>query len=341
MARSKNDLLNGSPGPYRQFPNRLKMKLRMFAVFPFTLGLALLLGIVLIAPGAGMNEASQAIPNGVTDGLTVSLATLKNYMSLGYPFGITFTPTFTEYLPAIIKSYVYPASCSTAPTLLNPSNGSNLDTLIPQFQWDSGNNPNVTEFYMDIWVDPGLTDWVYGLRCSTPTCQTGVYQWRVNKNFDPATTLFWQAYLMCGNDRGPYSEAWSFTTGSGGTILPGPGLSSPADGGILAGTLVIMQWSSVSGAMEYQVRYSGGGWDRGTIVPGTQVMISSLEPNTTYEWWVQARNDYAWGSESPHWHFTTGASGSSILLNPLSFPMLHLHNFAVVENDGDTVIFEK
>jgi hypothetical protein len=307
------------------------MKLRMLAVFPFTMGLALLLGIVLIAPGAGMNGASQAIPNGVADDPAASLDTLKNNPSLGYPFGITFTPTstYTVYLPAIIKSNVYPPSCSTAPTLLNPSNGSNLDTLIPEFQWDSGYNPNVTEFYMEIWLDPGLTDWVYGLRCSATTCQTGVHQWRVNKNFDPSTTYYWQAYLMCGSDRGPFSEVWSFTSGSaGGTILPGPDLLLPLDGSTLAGTTVVMQWQSVSGAVEYQVQYSGGGWDRGTIVPGLEATEESLEPNTQFEWWVQARNDYAWGSESAHWHFTTGASGSSIILNPSSFLMLHLGNSA-------------
>jgi hypothetical protein len=49
------------------------------------------------------------------------------------------------------------------------------------------------------------------------------------------------------------------------------------------------------------------------MVPGTETQtdVTSLRPNTTYEWWVRARNDYAWGAEPAHWHFTTGPSGSS------------------------------
>ena len=35
-------------------------------------------------------------------------------------------------------------------------------------------------------------------------------------------------------------------------------------------------------------------------------VLRGLQANTDYEWWVAARNDYAWGDESTHWTFTTG-----------------------------------
>ena len=33
-----------------------------------------------------------------------------------------------------------------------------------------------------------------------------------------------------------------------------------------------------------------------------------LTPNTTYEWWVSARNEYAIGADSPKWRFRTPAT---------------------------------
>lgn len=225
------------------------------------------------------------------------------------------------YLPSVLKNAPLPPvtptptatpvpGCSTVPTLIGPANESNLDTLIPLFQWDSGNNPNATEFELKVYADSACTFPVYGL--SSRFDARGERQWRINLNLDPATIYYWRAHLMCGSTKGPYSETWSFTTGSGGVILPGPSLLSPANGSALVGTTANLRWASVSGADEYWVWYSGGGWDRGRLVQDTEMELSStLDSDTTYEWWVQARNDYALGTESAHWQFTTGMSHST------------------------------
>jgi hypothetical protein len=261
---------------------------------------------------------------------------------------VTLTPW--AYLPFVSKNFSFTpftptptntpvVGCSTAPTLIGPANGSTLNTLIPLFQWDSGNNPNATEFYLEVWLDPELTDWATGLRCTG--CRTqGINQWRSMSNLDLATTHYWRTYLMCGSTQGPYSEVWSFTTGSGGTILPGPNLLSPANGSTLAGTVVTLQWSPVSGAAEYLVHFVAGSAHNVRAVGGTETTITWLSPNTTYEWWVQARNDYAWGTDSTHWQFTTGASGSSIQLNP-SYSLPPLRDHIVVESNGTTIVFEE
>ena len=135
---------------------------------------------------------------------------------------------------------------------------------------------------------------------------------------------------MCGETQGPDSEMWSFTAGSGGTMLPGPSLLSPASGSTLAGTTVTPQWSSVSGAAEYVV-YDKADRTSWRTVNGTQITINWLDPHTTYEWWVKARNDYAWGAESIHWTFTTGASSFSA---PWTLPMPQFQR-RVVGGNGD------
>jgi hypothetical protein len=253
----------------------------------------------------------------------------------------TLTPTAFIYLPYVVRQDPLPTStpvpgCTTAPALISPSNGSSPNTLIPLFQWDSGSNSNATELNLEIWLDPELTQWAYGLTCTGCGTQ-GIYEWRPYRNLDPATTHYWRAYLMCDSAQGPYSEVWSFTTGSGGTTMPGPNLLSPANGSTLAGTTATLQWSVVSDAVEYLVNYTDADypkWKR--VVSGTATTIYALRPNAAYKWWVQARNDYAWGDESAHWEFTTGASGSSLILTPS--PVFRDH--IVVGSDSMTTVFE-
>jgi hypothetical protein len=275
----------------------------------------------------------------------------------------TLTPAAFAYLPYVARQYppqtatpgVTPtntptptstpvAGCSTTPALIAPADGSTLNTLIPLLQWDSGNNPNATEFYLDVWLDPGLTEYVTGLRC-TGCGIRGEYQWRIHRylvgNLDPATTHYWRAYLMCGDTRGPYSDVWSFTTGSGGTILPGPNLISPADGTTLPGTTVSLQWSSVNAAVEYWVSAETQDRDYVRDVPGTVTTLRELQPNASFEWWVQARNDYAWGADSTHWHFTTGANGSSISPNSSSSLLPDRRDHVAKESNGTTTFFEE
>jgi hypothetical protein len=240
----------------------------------------------------------------VSAGAAASPTALQNRVSLGHASAITFTPALTTYLPVVFRGHLY---CATLPTLISPADGDNVDTLIPLFTWDSGNDPDATDLYLEIWRDAQLTHWVTGLKSGART--RGIHQWRINLNLDSATTHRWRAFLMCGSTQGPYSELWSFTTGSGGTVLPAPNLLSPANGSLLpgpgpGGTEVTLKWSSVSGAVEYQVTYLKGWFLRTTVVTGTEAMLR-LGLDTAYEWWVQARNDYAWSAESAHWRFTT------------------------------------
>jgi hypothetical protein len=280
------------------------MKLRILAVCALAAGLVLSLALAVLAQRAEVKGVNQAIPDIVSAGPAVSVTALREPTSPDYVPQIAFTPAFTIYLSAVPRNHTYRA---TTPTLISPADGSNLDTLIPLFTWDSGNDPDATELYLEIWRDSELTDWVTGLQSLHRT--QGTHQWRINLNLDPATTYYWRAYLMCGGTQGPSSDLWSFTTGSGGTVLPGPTLLSPPNGSILpspgpATREVTLKWSSVNGAVQYRVNLTSGEGYYTSVVTGTETTLR-LNWNTHYEWWVQARNDYAWGTESAHWRFTT------------------------------------
>lgn len=209
------------------------------------------------------------------------------------------SPTFSIYLPAIFK----PLTCNSKPTLISPTNGSSLTTLIPLFTLDPTGNPDATLVGIQISQDPAFST-------NLLTIYAGIYnplELRWHSNFDPATNYYWRAWHLCGNVNGPYTNVWTFTTGSGGTILPAPSLISPNDGVTLPTLPQTFQWSNISGGIEYSIHFSEVGSFTSLIIftPNTQIDFGFFDPDTEYEWWVSARNDYAWGADSSHWVFTT------------------------------------
>lgn len=253
--------------------------------------------IVFLAMSANVGNAS-----------TLSSAYALDKELYGRITGATPTPA-TVYLPLVLKNY---GGCSVIPELRSPANGSRLNTIAPLFRWYVEDNPYVTSFYMEVAEDPDFEFPVVGLYASGDV--VGEQEFRVTQNLDPATTYYWRARVACGELDGPYSAVWSFTTGSGGTILNAPTLISPTNGSQLTTTVATLRWQAVPGAVEYLVRWRRVGslgysfmW-----VSGTQATLRQLSPNTTYEWWVAARNEYAIGNSSATWRFTTGTSSSSI-----------------------------
>lgn len=298
------------------------MKARLFVALVLTVGMALLLAWAVAAQETTIEVNGPSALYAVSTNHVIPHPDRQNMVSLDYTLDITFTPAFTIYLPATFKNY---GGCTTIPTLISPTNGGNLDTIAPLFRWDNGNNPNATMLRLEVAKNPGFTQTVWSLWSGGTS---GVREFRFSENLDPATVYYWRAWLMCGDTQGPYSEVWSFTTGSGGTILPAPALVAPANGSAVPTTTVTLQWSSVSGAIEYLVHWrevgqGGYTWRR---VNDTQTTISWLSVNTTYEWWISARNDYAIGTDSEKWQFTTPAGS-------LSSPSV---NYDFVLEDGST-----
>jgi hypothetical protein len=88
-----------------------EMKLRVFAIFVLTVGLALLFALVAAAQEAKVENANRDI---VFADSSISLRFPQDTTSLDYTSEITFTPAFTTYLPAVFKGY---GACSTTPTI--------------------------------------------------------------------------------------------------------------------------------------------------------------------------------------------------------------------------------
>jgi hypothetical protein len=236
---------------------------------------------------------------------------------------------FATYLPAVLRGY---PGCATIPTLIAPVNGSTLSTITPLYQWDDGSSPFATSVRLELARNAAFTDMGPSLR----TQVHGSSEHRFSTNLSPATTYYWRVYLICGTMKSPYSPVWSFTTGSGGTVLPAPVLVAPADGSALPGTTATVEWLPVPGVVEYLLhrREVGEGGYNYEWLSATQRTWSWLDSNTNYEWWVSARNDYAIGTDSEMWQFITGSGSSSVAGQGL-------HGGSVVEDGSATHVLEE
>lgn len=222
-------------------------------------------------------------------------------------------------------------SCASAPQLQNPPNGQTLNTLIPLLQWNNGDDPAATSSYMQLARDPffaDIVDWV------SSEARPGADSWRETRNLNTVMTYYWRVYLLCGATvNSPASEVRSFTTGSGGSIPTAPKLIAPKNDAILPNTIADLQWESVSGAVEYQMRWRrNGGYPYHVLGIQRTSGQWTLQPSSFYEWSVTARNDYAWGPESTRWSFTTGANTS---LAPNSVSDVSIEAGTVVDSRGN------
>jgi hypothetical protein len=193
------------------------------------------------------------------------------------------------------------------PKLVYPTNGEQLDTLIPTLEFDVGPSPGYpwARWYMA--TDPSQ----YGLFHNVPVTENTV---KLGENLVPGTKYYWKV-CFAETSSGPdmdCSPDWFFTSGSGG-VLPGtPVLISPSDGATgVPLSSIVLSWSSAQDATQYKATiYEQGSLSRYSITtPFTTADFSGLaNPNTVMEWFVKAKNDYGWSPTSPTWTFTTSGS---------------------------------
>lgn len=214
---------------------------------------------------------------------------------------LTPTPYYPNYLPIVMKNR---KACLTVPVLLAPPKGSELDNLIPLFEWDSGIDENASQYFMQVSLNPEFTSVVNQVYYGKGQ---GYGSFRLFSNLQPSTTYWWRGKVICDNQPSPYSEAWSFTTGHDGVLPPAPTLVSPSNESTITSTNVVLQWTAVSGAGEYEVFLQrGNGGNQVYRLNDTQKSVS-VSPGYTYTWWVIARNDYAYGDSSEKWKFNTAS----------------------------------
>ena len=174
------------------------------------------------------------------------------------------------------------ASALTAPTLTSPANGTSLPagTTSESLQWSSVNG--AVDYNVAVYTGScGGTSFSGVTQSGTSYTVSGlsngqVYYWRVQS-------------VGSGGATSAYSGCFDFSL-----AIPAPTLTSPANGTSLpAGTTTeSLQWSSVSGAVDYNVAvYTGscGGTSfSGVTQSGTSYTVSGLSSGTTYYWQVQS-----------------------------------------------------
>lgn len=293
------------------------MRLRLLSASLLVAGLATVVAWTVMAQGAEigtLGDLRRHAPLGMEGARRAKDTPTLNDWAMVAP-----SQDFTIHLPLVQRTT---SPCSVAPTLISPTNLSVLDTLVPALVYFRGTHP-VSYTQVLIADNPGLDGAIrYGCYGGTQ----GPRELRLFDNLEPATMYYWRAQDVCGSTRSPHSPSFSFRTGSGGTILDPPALVSPADGAAGIGQEVTATWTSVPGAVGYQVRRNGVLYHPSA----TSIVLSSLQPNTTYDWHVRSYNDYAYSSASDQWQFTTGAFVSLgrgfVSLQPEAFVCVHLPN---------------
>lgn len=121
-------------------------------------------------------------------------------------------------------------------------------------------------------------------------------------NLMASTAYQWQVKANCSN----WSAAANFSTaGSGGTCVTPAGLGTSG----LTTTSVTLSWMAATGATGYTVQYravSSSTWISTTISTALTRTLTSLTPNTAYQWQVKA-NCSGWSAIS---NFNTLSTGS-------------------------------
>ncbi len=234
------------------------------------------------------------------------MKTMRIFILLLICFSLLYSPSETAvgqetntlnalYLPLVMKPCV-------KPILLSPENASHVDTLIPSFTFEIPPITTQILIILEISEEYGFANSAYSMG---GYMSGGTTTWQIFSNLEPATNYYWRVKADCGNSSVCYSDIRNFTTGSAGEILPPPVLLLPEDQTTTSSTQVVFDWEDVPGADKYTIHYQieGSYW---TLVPVTDSTITrNLEASTTYNWYVQAVNDYAYGANSGFWTFTT------------------------------------
>ncbi|MGE5248761.1 MAG: fibronectin type III domain-containing protein [Bacteroidota bacterium] len=131
---------------------------------------------------------------------------------------------------------------------------------------------------------------------------------------EPDTTYYWQVRALNseGSTEADAGASWSFSTGSRPTF----GKVAPADGAASQPLELTLSWEAATPDSVYEScmdTIDNGACDSAWTPPGssTTLALTNLLPATTYYWQVRATNsfatEYADGTSTRYWHFTTRA----------------------------------
>jgi hypothetical protein len=211
-----------------------------------------------------------------------------------------------------------------APALLEPVNGSQIGTLIPDYWWEQVSN-QVFEYSIEVSPVPDFStlDNSATFLVSNPSAGSPYRAWS-RTNLHPDTTYYWRVASVCEDtgEEGPFSPAFSFRSAPpGGVILPAPDLQAPDDGAAVGSTRVTFSLGSVNGAAKYQYRFfhsSTSDWDSWFrwMSSARTLTTAIFDPQETIYWRGAAVNDYAVGTPSVQRSFVTPPIITSTQISP-------------------------
>lgn len=124
-------------------------------------------------------------------------------------------------------------------------------------------------------------------------------------NLLPGTTYEYEAQVRCG---GNVLSDWSPTQTFSVPATSDPCQPSEPQGEVFISPTAVTLYHNYSRSSKYQVRYGVAGtdtWTETTQSTATKRALTTLSPNTTYEWQVRTRCGTVWGDWSWSRFFTT------------------------------------
>jgi hypothetical protein len=226
-----------------------------------------------------------------------------------------------QALPATAAAPAPSAALPPIPTLITPTNGAVLNTIIPVLGVDAVISGTAISPQIQWSADPSFTHNWY----SVTACGWEHQRYFLEEtwdNFTPGTIYYLRTRSAYGDACSSavqwtdWSTTWSFTTGSGGVSLSPPTLIYPANGATVAlrpySADVEVGWQPVLGQLGWQIKYQevgGTSWSGSMHWIGADSSAYAYTPlqGHTYDWWIKVRNGYAWSAESAHWRYTVAA----------------------------------
>ncbi len=129
------------------------------------------------------------------------------------------------------------------------------------------------------------------------------------EDLDFDTRYYWRTRAVNGEQKGPWSDEWSFKTRMNGELAPE--LHSPEDGAEDIEIPVAVEWKSLEGTSSYELEVSSSpAFDNNSLVikeiDDTGAIIDEMVTDTTtYYWRVRAEVNNQMTAWSSPWSFTT------------------------------------
>jgi hypothetical protein len=217
------------------------------------------------------------------------------------------SPPFSAYFPMVYQNAYL---CTAIPTMISPAPDASLNTITPTFQWRMDEDETIRNVHFYLAESPDFTSLTYS---TTQVYHPGETEFRITSNLVPNAMYHWRIRVQCKNgDYGPATSPWAFTAGANGDLPAMPTHLQPANGSTTSHTTVSMRWSAVPDATQYLLHVKNIN-SRGSIyrwVTGTSIELN-LAAGATYEWWINAVNDYGIGPTTEKWRFSTPSNATT------------------------------